>query len=69
MTPTTYNGTTHCSMCPTVHASNSARTFVGRDPSLTWDPKAIAVCPVHDVAGPVAMLPDPLRVALGLLDA
>lgn len=54
------NTSSHCDLC-TPGQRNWRRVRIGDDN----DPgPRVAVCPVHDVAGPVDLLPESLRVAL-----
>lgn len=60
----TCNTSAHCSLCPPVTemaGRNWFRVRIGDPHSVT---PRIAVCPLHDTAGPVAALPDPLRRAM-----
>jgi hypothetical protein len=57
------NTTSHCDLC-SPGMRNWQRHHVGPGPG-----PRVAVCPVHDIAGPPELLPDPFRVALGMLDA
>lgn len=57
------NISSHCTLCPTspVSGRNWARVRIG-DPHSTTP--RVAVCPVHDIAGPVAALSPSLRAAM-----
>lgn len=54
------NISAHCAMCPPLPQGerNWARKRVGDPHSPT---PRIAVCPIHDIAGPLDLLPDSLR--------
>lgn len=50
------NRTSHCDLC-----SPGVRNYVRAHLGEPGDCPRLAVCPVHDVAGPVAALPDSMR--------
>lgn len=54
------NTTSHCNLC-SPDTRNYVRMHIGDEHSAT---PRVAVCPVHDVAGPVEALPLSLRPAL-----
>lgn len=55
------NHSTHCELCQSgPGAGNRMRVQIGD----LGGQRRLAVCPVHDIAGPVAALPDSLRRAL-----
>lgn len=59
------NHTSHCDLC-TPGLRNYVRVHIGDTQSTS---PRVAVCPVHDVAGPLGALPIALQIATGARSA
>lgn len=58
------NQTLHCELCsPNASAPNIMRVFARALPGEEGGPR-LAICPVHDVAGSVELLPTSIRWAV-----